>query len=129
MLQNTLTITQWKFNILQFEDKYHLQIFFFSISSRSALKSTQLRIRWLTKKLFPGIKRSRHEADLSHSSSVEAKKAWNYTSTHPYVSKVWKGINLPFTHGKVHIYPFLSLISCYILVWQIIHTYFKYTYP
>lgn len=93
---------------IQFDDKYYLQIFSFFISSRSALKSKQLRIQWLTKALFPGIKRSRHEADFSHSSSVEAKKFLNYTSTPPCAFKVWKGIKLPFTHGKVHLYQFLS---------------------
>ena len=92
---------------IQFDDKYYLQIFF-CMSSHSDLKSTQLRIQWLTKALFPRIKRSRHEADRSHSSSVEVKKAWNYNSTPLYVFKVWKEINLPFTQGKVHLYPFPS---------------------
>jgi len=93
---------------IQFDDTYYLQIFFFSISSCSALKSTQLRIQWLMQALFPGIKKSRHETDLSHSPTVEVKEVWNYTSTPPCAFKVWKGINLPFTHGKLHLYPFLS---------------------
>jgi hypothetical protein len=34
--------------------------------------------------LFPGLKRSGHEADHSPPTSAEMKKTWIYTSIHPY---------------------------------------------
>jgi hypothetical protein len=52
----------------------------FSISSRPALESTQLPIKWI-----PGVKRQGREADHSPPTSAEAKKMWIYTSTLPYV--------------------------------------------
>jgi hypothetical protein len=49
------------------------KIFLFSIESRPALGPTQPLIQWELGALFPGLKRSRCEADHSPTSSVEVK--------------------------------------------------------
>jgi hypothetical protein len=54
--------------------------FHFSISSRSALGSTQPPTKWV-----PGVKRQGREADHSPPTSAEVKKVWIYTSTPLYV--------------------------------------------
>jgi len=38
---------------------------------------------------FLGVKRPAREADHSVISSAQDKKAWTYTSTHPYVFVTW----------------------------------------
>jgi hypothetical protein len=61
--------------------------FNFSISSRSALGSTQPPIKRLPADYFPpGVKRQGREADHSPPSSDEVKKTRAYISTPPYVS-------------------------------------------
>jgi hypothetical protein len=35
--------------------------------------------------ISPGVRRSRHEADLSPPSSYEVKSTWNYTFIHPHL--------------------------------------------
>jgi hypothetical protein len=57
-----------------------VKIFYFSMSSRPALGSTQPPIKWV-----PGVNRQGREADHSPPTSVEVKKTWIYTSTPPYV--------------------------------------------
>jgi hypothetical protein len=52
--------------------------FYFSISSRPALESTQPPVQWVL-----GVKRPGHEADRSPPTSDEVKKMWMYTSTPP----------------------------------------------
>jgi hypothetical protein len=40
---------------------------------------------------FPGVKRTRREADNALPSSTEVKKNWSFTSTSPYVFIEWAG--------------------------------------
>jgi hypothetical protein len=54
--------------------------FYFSISSRPALGSTQPSIKWV-----PGVKRQGGEADHSPPASAEVKKMLIYISTPLYV--------------------------------------------
>jgi hypothetical protein len=59
-----------------------LQIFTLSPSIRSAVRSTQPPIQLLLGTVFfPGVKRTRREADHSPPASAELKKIWIYTST------------------------------------------------
>jgi hypothetical protein len=58
--------------------------FFFSMSSRSALVSTQPPIQWVPGTISPGVKWPWREADHSPPTSAEVKKMWIYTSTPPY---------------------------------------------
>jgi hypothetical protein len=53
--------------------------FLFSMSSRTALGSTQPPIQWV-----PEAKRPEHEADHSPPASDEVKKIWIYTTTPLY---------------------------------------------
>jgi hypothetical protein len=62
--------------------------FYFSISSRPALGSTQPPIKIGTGGSFPGVKRQGREADHSPPTSAEVKKMYIYTSTPPYVFMV-----------------------------------------
>jgi hypothetical protein len=55
-----------------------------SMSSRSALGSTQPSIQWLPGFPSPGVKRQGCEADYSPPTRAEVKKMWIYTSTPPY---------------------------------------------
>jgi hypothetical protein len=59
--------------------------FLFSTSSRPALGPTQSPIQLLLGALSLGVKPPGREADHSHPTNAEAKKTWNYTSTHPQV--------------------------------------------
>jgi hypothetical protein len=58
--------------------------FYFSMSSKPAVGSTQPPMQWVTGALSPGVKRPGREADHSTRISVEVKKTWIYTSTPPY---------------------------------------------
>jgi hypothetical protein len=51
--------------------------------SRTVLGPTQPPIQWVLGSLSPGVKRPRHEADHSPSTSAGVKNAWSYTSTPP----------------------------------------------
>jgi hypothetical protein len=53
------------------------------ISHRKAVKigPSQPPIQWVTEALYPGLKRSRREADHSPPTSAEFKNTWIYTST------------------------------------------------
>jgi hypothetical protein len=57
--------------------------FLFSMSSRSALGSTQPPIKWVQGPLSPGVKRPELEADHSPLTSAKVKNTWIYTSTPP----------------------------------------------
>jgi hypothetical protein len=54
-------------------------VFYFSMSSRLALGSTQPPIQWV-----PGVKRPLLEAGHSPPTSAEVKKMWMYTCMPPY---------------------------------------------
>jgi hypothetical protein len=56
--------------------------FYFSMSSRPVLRSTQPPIQWVPGTLSPEVKRQGHEADHSPPASTDVKKI--YTSTPPY---------------------------------------------
>jgi len=58
----------------------------FAPTSKPALGSTHHLTQWVTHALSSGVKRPRHEAHHSHSSAVEVKNAWSYTST-PHASR------------------------------------------
>jgi hypothetical protein len=59
------------------------------MSSRPALGPTESPIQVVPKALSLGIKRLGREADYSHATSAEVKKAWIYASTPPYVFMAW----------------------------------------
>jgi hypothetical protein len=47
-------------------------------------RPTQPPIQWLTRAVFPEVKRTAREADHLPSSGMEVKKEWSYTFTSPY---------------------------------------------
>jgi hypothetical protein len=59
--------------------------FHFSMSSKSALRPTQLPIQWVRGALSPGVKWPGRKSDHSPPTSAEVKKTRVYTSTTPYV--------------------------------------------
>jgi hypothetical protein len=62
-----------------------VRIFFFSMSSRPVLVSTQHPIQWEPGALSLWVKRPGREADHSTPTSAEIKKTWIYTASPPYV--------------------------------------------
>jgi len=52
--------------------------------SRPALGPTQPLLQWVLRMLSVTVMRPQNEADRSHSSSVEVKNEWSYTSPPPY---------------------------------------------
>jgi hypothetical protein len=64
-------------------------IFLYSTASRPALGPTQPSIKRVPEAFSLRVKWPGREADRSPPSSAEVKNAWSYTSTPPYVLKVW----------------------------------------
>jgi hypothetical protein len=60
---------------------WRVKNFVFSTSSRPTVESTQLPIQWVSRALYPGVKRPGREADHSPPASAEVKKIQIYTST------------------------------------------------
>jgi hypothetical protein len=60
----------------------------FSISTRSALGSTQPPIQWVLGALLQGLKQQGHDVDHSPPTSTEVKETWIITSTPPYAFMV-----------------------------------------
>jgi hypothetical protein len=70
---------------LGFDSRRGQGIFLFTITSRTALGTTQPPIHWVPEAISQGVKRPGHEADHSPPSSDEVKNAWSYTSPPQYV--------------------------------------------
>jgi hypothetical protein len=64
---------------------YRGKNFHFSVSSRSAVRPTQLLIQWVPGRLFRGLKRPEHEPDHSAPTGTEVKKKCLYKFTTAYV--------------------------------------------
>jgi hypothetical protein len=73
--------------------------FYFSISSRQALGSTQPPIQCVPRALSPGVKREGREADHSPPTSTDVKKMWIYTSTPQYAFIALSTATLPLQSG------------------------------
>jgi len=61
----------------------------FTTASRPALGPTQPSMQWVPAALTPGIKRPGREADHPPPSNPGVTNVWSYTSTPPYVFKMW----------------------------------------
>jgi hypothetical protein len=68
----------------EFDSRRGQKSFLFTASIPD-LNFTQPPIQWLTRALFPGLKRPMRGADHSPPSSADVKDAWSYTSFLPYV--------------------------------------------
>jgi hypothetical protein len=82
-----------------------LEIFFFTIASRTALGPTQPLIQWVPGSLSLAVKRPRREADHSPPSSAEVKE-WAELYLH-------SPIRLP---GVVLSYLFICSILCFLFI-------------
>jgi hypothetical protein len=66
-----------------------MEIFVFTIASRTALWPTQPPIQWVPGAISLGVKRPVREADHTPPSSAEVKNAWSYTSSPQYAFMAW----------------------------------------
>jgi hypothetical protein len=71
----------WTIEVLGFDFRRELVIFFFTTASRTALEPTQPPVQWVTVVLSLGVKRPEREADHSPPSRAEVKNEWSYTAT------------------------------------------------
>jgi hypothetical protein len=78
----------------EFEFRQGPGIFLFTTVYRQALGPTQSPIQWVPGTLSLGVKRPRHEANNSPSSTAEVKNPWSYTSTPQYAFMVWCSVNV-----------------------------------
>jgi len=62
-----------------------MEIFLFATGSTLALGPIHPPVHWVWGALSPGVKRPGREAGHSPPASAEAKNAWSYTYTLPYV--------------------------------------------
>ena len=67
--------------------------------SRPALGPTQPPLQWVLRMLSLTVMQPQHEADHSHSSSVQVKNEWLYTSPPPYALIAGKGTTLSESHA------------------------------
>jgi hypothetical protein len=79
--------TSWTTEGSEFKSRW-VNNFYFSMSSKQALRSTQPPLQWVPEALSPGVKRPGREADHSPSASAEVKKMWISASTPPYAFMV-----------------------------------------
>lgn len=73
----------------EFDFRQGQEIFLISIASRPALGSTQFRIQWIPRKIYPVAKLPGHETDYSLLSSAEVKNGEDMPPL-PRISS-WRG--------------------------------------
>jgi hypothetical protein len=79
-----------------------LEIFLFTIVSRTALGPTQPPIQWVSGALSVGVKRQWREADHSSSSTAEVKECMDIY-LHSLNTPSWRGAHLKKAQGQLQL--------------------------
>jgi hypothetical protein len=103
----------WTIGVLGFDSRRDLGIFFYTTSSRTALRPTQPPIQWVPGALSLGVKWLGREADHSPPSVPRSKNEWWYTSTSQYAFMAWC---LFKTQGQIYLFTFTLLLLLLLLL-------------